>query len=215
LDLTIPADIFDVDMFDTTAETVDLLHAGGRKAICYVDAGTSEDWRPDAAAIPDAVKGKSNGWPGEQWLDIRRIDILGPILEARMDLCKAKGFDAIDPDNIDGYTNDTGFPLTYDDQLRFNSWIAAAAHAHGLAVGLKNDLDQISDLVASFDFAVDEQCFQYKECDAVRPFIQAGKPVFEIEYKLETERFCDRANALNFNSLKKNLSLDAVRAACR
>jgi hypothetical protein len=215
LDLTVNADIFDLDMFDNTPDTVAALHAAGRKAICYMDAGTFEDWRPDAAAFPDALKGNANGWPGERWLDIRRIDLLGPILEARMDLCRAKGFDAIDPDNVDGYANKTGFPLTYDDQLRFNTYLATAAHARGLAVGLKNDLDQVPDLVNAFDFAVNEQCFQYRECSSLLPFLQAGKPVFEIEYKLAPERFCANANTLNLNSLKKETKLNAARIACR
>jgi hypothetical protein len=48
------------------------------------------------------------GWPGEKWLDIRQIDQLAPIMRARLDACRAKGFDGIEPDNIDEYTNDTG-----------------------------------------------------------------------------------------------------------
>jgi len=54
--------------------------------------------RPDAGAFPDAVKGDSNGWSGERWLDIRRLDVLGPIMQRRLDLCKQKGFDAVEPD---------------------------------------------------------------------------------------------------------------------
>jgi hypothetical protein len=51
------------------------------------------------------------GWPGERWLDIRRIDLLAPLIGQRLELCRIKGFDAVEPDNIDGYTNDTGFSL--------------------------------------------------------------------------------------------------------
>ncbi len=132
-----------------------------------------------------------------------------------MDLCKQKGFDGIEPDNVDGYTNQTGFPLSYQDQIAFNTWIAAQAHARGLSVGLKNDTDQTADLVGRFDWALDEQCFEYGECSALQPFISAGKAVFEVEYNLSTSQFCPQANALGFNSLKKNLNLDAVREACR
>jgi hypothetical protein len=132
-----------------------------------------------------------------------------------MDMCKSKGFDGIDPDNVDGYTNDTGFPLTYQQQLTFNIFLANAAHSRGLAIGLKNDLNQINDLVRYFDWQLNEQCFQYNECDLLLPFINAGKPVFNIEYNLATSQFCAQANAMNFNSLKKNLALDAYRAACR
>jgi len=219
--LTTPVDqsvnvaMYDIDLFDNAASVVASLHAQGRKVICYVDVGTYEDWRPDAASFPSPVLGASNGWPGEKWLDIRQISLLSPILGARMDLCKQKGFDGIEPDNVDGYTNQTGFPLSYQDQIAFNTWIAAQAHARGLSVGLKNDTDQTADLVGRFDWALDEQCFEYGECSALQPFISAGKAVFEVEYNLSTSQFCPQANALGFNSLKKNLNLDAVREACR
>ena len=56
---------------------------------------------------------------------------------ARLDLCKAKGFDAVEPDNMEIYTNDTGFPLTYEDQLKFALWLADEAHKRGLAIGVE------------------------------------------------------------------------------
>ena len=160
------------------------LHARGRKVACYFSAGSFENWRPDAAQFPDEVKGRSNGWPGERWLDVRRLDVLGPIIDARLDLCRAKGFDSVDPDNVDAWSNNSGFPITGADQLAFNRYIANAAHARGLSVALKNDLDQIPELLPYFDWAVNEQCAQYAECDLLVPFVQAGKPVMEIEYTL-------------------------------
>jgi len=214
VDRTVPASVYDLDAFDTGAATLSSLHAAGRHVVCYVDAGTWEKWRPDAARYAKTVRGKSNGWPGEKWLDIRRLDVLGPIVGARVDLCAAKGFDAVEFDNVDGYANKTGFKLTAADQLAFDTWLAHAAHARGLGVGLKNDLDQIPDLASSFDFAIDEECAQYKECDALTPFVSAGKPVFEIEYKLARSAFCPRAAALGFAAMRKHLSLDAWREAC-
>ena len=53
-------------------------------------------------------------------MDVRRIDVLGPIMESRLDMCEEKGFDGVEPDNVDGYLNDTGFPLTKEDQLSYN-----------------------------------------------------------------------------------------------
>ena len=93
--------------------------------------------------------------------------------------------------------------------------LAEAAHSLGLAIGLKNDLDQIKDLVSYFDFAVNEECFQYGECDTLKPFVAARKAVFGIEYNLANSSFCPQANAMNFDFLKKNLSLDAWRESCR
>jgi hypothetical protein len=201
-------------LFDNDAKVVTALHAAGRKAICYVDFGTWEDWRSDAALFPASVKGSSNGWPGEKWLDVRQLSVLQPIMGTRLDLCKAKGFDAVEPDNIDGYENKTGFPLSYQDQITYNSWIASAAHARGLSVGLKNDVDQATDLVAKFDWALDEECSKYGECQALEPFVTAGKAVFEVEYSGDTTKFCPVTDALGFNSMKKNLNLDAWRQPC-
>jgi hypothetical protein len=215
IDTTVNAAMFDVDLFDAQVSTVSALHAAGRKVICYTSAGSFEDWRPDAAQFPAAVKGNAlDGWPGEVWLDIRRIDLLGPILGARMDLCRSKGFDGIELDNVDGYTNNTGFPLTAADQLNFNRYLADAAHARGLSVGLKNDVDQVKDLVATFDWALNEECFQFNECPLLTPFIQAGKAVFNVEYTLPATTVCPEAKAMDFSTLIKNLNLDAQRQAC-
>ena len=120
----------------------------------------------------------------------------------------------MEPDNVDGYLNDTGFPLTYEDQLRYNIWLAERAHERGLSIGLKNDMDQIPDLLPYFDWALNEQCFEYNECETLTPFINAGKPVFNTEYELETQEFCARAMALEFRSIKKNWDLDAWREPC-
>lgn len=212
---TVNASFYDVDGFDTPATIVASLHAKGRKVACYFSAGSYENWRPDADRFPNAVKGASNGWPGERWVDVRQIDVLGPIIESRLDLCRAKGFDAADADNVDGYANATGFPLTAADQLAFNVFVANAAHERGLSVALKNDLGQIPDLVPYFDWAVNEQCAQYHECELLTPFSSAGKAVMEIEYALPKTRFCPQANAANFNALKKRLALGAWRSACR
>lgn len=214
LDLTVDADVYDIDLFDTSASTVQKLHSQGRKAVCYIDAGTWEDWRPDAALFSDTLLGKSNGWPGERWLDIRQLEALSPRLEARLNLCKAKGFDGVEFDNVDGYTNDTGFPLTYDDQLRFNTYLANAAHERHLAVGLKNDPNQVSDLLPYFDWAIVEECFQFQECSSYVPFIRAGKPVLAIEYELHPNEFCPQARAMRFSALMKHRELDAFRISC-
>jgi hypothetical protein len=216
VDPSLKVEMYDVDMFDNNASFVGSLHAQGRKVVCYFSAGSWEDWRPDAKQFPTSLIGKEYvGWPGEKWLDIRRIDILGPIMQARMNLCKQKGFAGVDPDNVQGYSSDTGFPLTYQDQITYNIFLANEAHARGLSIGLKNDLGQINDLLPYFDWALSEECFYYQECNALLPFTQAGKAVFEVEYKLEPSQFCPEANAMNFNALLKNLDLNAQRVPCR
>jgi len=216
LDTTIEADIYVVDGFEITPEEIESLHQYGRKVICYLNAGAWEDWRPDAPDYPTKVLGEAmEGWPGERWLDIRQLNLLMPLIETRMDICQSKGCDGIDPDNIHGYTQFTGFELSYNDQIRFNQFLAEAAHQRGMSIGLKNDLEQIDDLVEDFDWALNEQCFEYDECDYLASFIKANKPVFNIEYNLEAEGFCSRAEEAGFYSQIKNLELDAWRITCR
>lgn len=217
IDTSFAARAYDIDLFDTPQSTIDALHAAGKKVICYFSAGSHENWRSDQAQFPGAALGNPlDGWPGERWLDTRS-QAVREIMKKRMDLAVQKRCDAVDPDNVDGYTNTPGFALTSATQLDYNEFLAAAAHSRGLAVGLKNDLDQIPPLVASFDFAVNEQCFQYSECDTLTPFITANKPVFGIEYggPARATAVCSLANARNFDTLVKNLALDPARIACR
>jgi hypothetical protein len=216
IDTSVDVDMYDVDAFDVSARLVERLHRDGRAVVCYVSAGSWEEWRPDARRFPDEVLGRPlDGWPGERWLDIRRIRLLGPIMASRMDRCVRKGFDGIEFDNVDGYENRTGFPLTSMNQLRYNIWLANQAHRRGLSVALKNDLGQTRRLLPYFDYALNEECFTYDECERLSAFVNAGKAVFGVEYGLDPQDFCPEANSLNFNFLKKKLSLDATRVACR
>lgn len=214
LDTSVDVPVYDIDGFDHSRATVAKLHREGRRVICYLSTGAWEDFRPDAGDFPGAVIGRGNGWEGERWLDIRRTDVLEPLMAERLDMCRDKGFDAVEPDNMDGYRNRTGFPLTAADQLRYNRLVARLAHERGLAVGLKNDLDQIPQLVDAFDFAVNEQCAQYGECARLSPFVEADKAVFHVEYELPTARFCADSRRLGLSSLLKKYALDAWRRPC-
>jgi hypothetical protein len=216
IDTTLDVQMYDIDLFDAPQEVIDQLNGDGRVVICYFSAGTYEDWRPDKDSFPAEVLGNPlPDWPGERWLDIRQIDLLGPILSARLDLAVQKNCAGVEPDNVDGYANDTGFPLSEADQLVYNTWLAGQAHSRGLSVGLKNDLGQIGDLLPYFDWALNEECFTYSECELLSPFVAAGKAVFGVEYELDPADFCPQANALDFDFLKKNWELDAWRLACR
>ena len=176
IDTRNPAKAYDIDGFNITAFDLAALKGEGHQVICYFSAGSIESYVSDAGSFPERVRGKVlTGWPNERWLDIRRLDVLEPIMSTRATLAKEKGCDAIDWDNVDGYTNDSGFPLTGADQIRYNLMLSRITHARDMAVGLKNDLDQVSILVSEFDFAVNEQCVQHNECKALLPFIMAGK----------------------------------------
>ncbi len=215
IDTSFVTQMYDIDLFEVAPGVIDQLHADGRVVICYFSAGSWEDWRPDAATFPAAVRGEPlEDFPDETWLDIRQLDGLGPIMRARLDLAVEKGCDGVEPDNVDGYVNETGFGLTAQDQLNYNLWLSVEAHARGLSVGLKNDLDQVADLVPFFDWALNEQCFQFNECASLLPFVEAGKAVFGVEYEGNPETFCPEANVLGYSWLQKRLELDAWRFDC-
>lgn len=183
LNTSYSVDVYDIDLFDTPREKIAEIQATGKKVICYFSAGSWENWRPDKDDFPASVIGKKmDGWPGEKWLDIRSAKVR-QIMMKRLDLAQQKNCDAIEPDNIASYNDNTGFPLTANDQLDYNRFLAQEAHKRGLGAALKNDLNQVQELVDVFDFSINEQCFQYDECDLLKPFINAGKAVFNAEYK--------------------------------
>lgn len=209
IDKSVQAPAYDVDGFDTPSSTVASLHSAGRKVVCYISAGSWENWRSDASKFPSSVKGKSNGWSGERWLDIRNWTVLGPIMASRADMCKAKKFDAIEWDNVDGYSNSTGFSLSGSDQIAYNTRLANLAHARGLTVPLKNDVEQVQQLVGAFDWTLNEECHRYSECDTLTPFVSAHKAVWNAEYRST----CPSARA-GFSTILKRTSLDARVTFC-
>lgn len=215
IDTSVDVEMYDIDLFDTPTAIIDELKARNVAVICYFSAGSFENWRVDAAQFPTSVLGRDNGWVGEQWLDIRALDVLAPIMLARLDLAVSKGCDGVEPDNVDGYINQSGFALNAQDQLDFNIWLAEAAHARGLSIGLKNDLDQVVELEPWFDWALNEQCVQYNECELLTPFVEAGKAVFGVEYQGDAGEICSMTNTLNFDWLIKSLALGVTRQSCR
>ena len=215
IDTTIDVDMYDVDAFEVSASVVEELHGDGRIVVCYLSAGSREKWRPDADRFPEKVVGRPlDGWPGERWLDVRKWGAIGPVMLDRLDRCVDKGFDAVEFDNVDGWSNRTGFPISRDDQLRFDARLANAAHERGLSALLKNDVEQAAALEPYFDAALNEECFSYNECDRLSVFIDEGKPVFAVEYELSKAQFCPEAASLGFNAMRKKWALGVWRDPC-
>lgn len=191
LDLSVKADIYDVDGVDSPQGALDQARAEGAHLVCYLNGGAWEGWRDDADHFPTATIGKDlDGWPDEKWLDIRQLDILLPLMAQRMDACQQRGFEAVDVDNVDGYDNDTGFPLTDVAQLTYISALADLAHERNLAFGLKNSVGLVDALAEDIDFAVNEQCHEFNECSAYLRLLATGKPVVVIEYSGDREELC-------------------------
>lgn len=196
---------------------VSRIHASGGHAICYLETGAWENYRPDASQYPASVLGNSMGaYPDERYVDIRQWSVLEPILEARFRQCKAEGFDGVETDIDDSYTDDTGFPLTLLDEVRFDTEVANNIHAVGLAWFLKNGINGdafIKDVEPLADGTVNEQCWQYQECSQLEPFVKAGKPVLNVEYEdLPQASTCQQALGFPMATMHTDVNLDGTIA---
>ena len=209
--------VYDIDGLDNPATTVAALHARGFHVICYIEVGAAENYRPDYSQFPASALGNVvQGYSSERYLDIRSSAVVS-VIENRIAMCAQKGFDAIEPDIDDSYTDDTGFGLTMADDVAFNRTLANYAHGLGLSYGLKNgdDPSYAAQMLPIVDFVLDEQCFQYSTCGAFFPsFRNAGKAVFEVEYNIGTQSFCPQAVSDGFNAVRQNVNLNGGRQPC-
>ena len=216
-----PAEVVDIDAFSATAQLVANLQAQGKKVIAYVSVGSVEQFRPDAGDFPQSVIGNVyEGFPDENWIDIRQIDLIAPIMRARFDMIEAKGFDAIEPDNINGYQNNTGFNLTEEDAKAYSRFLIEEAHSRGLSLGQKNAEELIPDMVDEFDWILTEDAYVENFYPQLSPYITANKAVFFVEY---TDRItegafqaevCLEANARNYSAVLKDRDLTDTTIYC-
>lgn len=217
-DLSRDVDVLALDFEDTTAGEIAGLKARGVRTICYVSIGSWEEWRDDADAFPPEVLGKPlPEWPGERYIDMRNLDVLVPIMAARFAKCAEKGFDAIEPDNMGAYDNDTGFGMDGEVLIAYMRGLIAEAHDLGLAMGQKNAIEMVPALAGVMDFMISEQCFQYRECEALGHYIALGKAVFNAEYiesGTDFDAACARSRALGIATILKTRDLNKNGQAC-
>lgn len=188
-------DIIDIDAFSASKELIDAFHARGIKVIAYISVGTIENYRPDAALLPTDIIGEIYpSWPDERFLNIREIDKMRAFISSRFDMIKQKGFDGIEPDNMDGYGEENGFQLTLDDTKLFCDWIIEEAHSRGLSIGQKNTEELVPVMYKKFDWVLTEDVFDANTQNDYSQYISLGKPVFSAEYT-------DAMGISDFNSL--------------
>jgi hypothetical protein len=68
--------------------------------------------------------------------------------------------------------------------------------------------------VSAFDWALNEQCYEYSECDAYTQtgsFLPAGKAVFDVEYNTSPD--CSQANGAHMNAQLTDLDLVGATAS--
>lgn len=215
-------DIIDIDAFSASKELVDAFHAKGIKVIAYVSVGTWENFRSDGALLPAEVIGNIYGdWPDERFLNLREIEKLKPFIQARFDMIKAKGFDGIEPDNLDGMYEDNGFNITLEETQAFCEWIIAEAHSRGLCIAQKNTEELVPLLYKQFDFALTEDVFNSNTPEAYSMYISAGKAVFSAEYTDATSpaEFCSyvvpKATTLGYYPFLKHRDLNRWTYECK
>ncbi len=227
-------DIVDVDAFTTSKETVEALHKKGKKVIAYLSVGSWEVYRPDKDDFPEEILGKIYpGWEDERLLNIKRLDLLAPIMIKRFDMIKKKGFDGIEPDNMDVYTwdsetNYTGFALTLEDGKRYVDWLIQEAHKRGLSIGQKNSQELSEAYASKFDWALSENAFILGDEEGMKAYSKVGKAVFATEYidneedtgkvPYTKERFieqvCQKASVLHYTAILKRRNLDDFIVTC-
>jgi len=204
-------DVVVIDMFDTSESKIQNLKDSGRTVICYISAGSWENWRPDKNKFPKEVKGKNlDGWKGEKWLDVRD-ETVRSIMKERFAKAKDKGCKAIEPDNVDGWDNDTGFPLTKNDTKDYQLFLSTTAHDMGLLIGLKNTAALASEMQPNFDFAIVEECKKYRECGSYADFVKNDKPVFAIEYRKKKKKLCKKFKKMQYSLIFGNYSLKKLQ----
>lgn len=236
--------VISLDLLDVKAEAITRLRKAGRYVICYYSAGTSESYRTDANSrkllapalnLGEVGRGDGEVWEGEKWLDIRgfaqagsaRIRTIKAVMTARLKLAQAKGCQAVEPDNVDAWSNDVGQnapagtpkkAVSAADQLAYNRWTAAEAHNYSLAALLKNDLDQVEALVNVYDGALNEECLSFDECEMLRPFRDAGKAIYVVQYdpiRFVTAVYEKTASRLHLNVILTDQDVNRAKPLAR
>lgn len=220
-------DVWDIDLFDTSVSTISTLQAKGSKVICYFSGGSYENWRSDASNFQPADLGLDmSGWPGEKWINVASDNVRAIMLK-RLDLAVSKGCDGVDPDNMDAYNNKNGLGLTQQDAIDYVTFLSQAAHSRNLAISLKNAGEIVPSVVDLVQYSVNEACAQYSECKIWQAFINAGKPVFHVEYPKGSStnnmknvignlftKSCSASGLSGFSTIIKNQNLNSFIQLC-
>ena len=128
---------------------------------------------------------------GEWLLDTRTAATrraLARIVGRWVDRCASDGFQAVEYDNLDSWSRSHHL-VSRADNTRYAALLVARAHAAGLAAGQKN-WAAWDGTAAGFDFAVAEQCGQYRECASY--VHHYGHEVLAVEYRARAFRWTCR-----------------------
>jgi hypothetical protein len=229
--------VYDIGGITNPDSTVTALHKLRDRAICYIEVGaagnyySAGDERIKVTYYRQLEQAHDLGarMPGysERYLNVRAASTVRIIEAMIRQQCAAKGFDAVEPDIDDSYTDTTGFPITEADNIRFDLALGAYAHSLGLAWGQKNgdnDPEFSRALEPHTDFLLDEECNYYQTCGIVAPpYIKAGKLALDAEYTddwgpsaaADLKRFCQADAASHLDGTLFTADLAGQRNPCR
>jgi hypothetical protein len=91
--------------------------------------------------------------------------------------------------NLDVFANEhglgpskSGAAFNKTDSIRYLQKLSAEARKWGMSTGLKNAQKIIPDVLNEIEFAVNEECSVFEDCEDYKPLVDANKPIFHIEY---------------------------------
>jgi len=219
--------IYDLDGIINPASTVAELHMLGKHVVCYIEVGAAGNYYSAAEEgvsttyfdqLNDAGEfgKKVPGYP-EWYLNIQSPTTVSIIESMISRQCAAKGFDAVETDIDEEYTDDSGFPLTKAIEEQYMTTLANYMHSLGLGWWIKNPDDTgdsyATDMYPLADAVLTEQCNQYHSCGLLSAYV-GHKAVFNAEYSLKRSKFCPNDDSLGFNGAKFNVALTGIRKPC-
>jgi hypothetical protein len=214
LDAQVDAQLFVIDLFDSTAVQVAQLHAAGRVVIAYVSVGSLESYRDDATNFPSSAVGVTLAdYPEERWLDIRNAEVR-TLMQRRLDRAVDKGFDGVFASTLGVYLQRSGFDLTQANQVDYDAFLAGAAHTRHLSIGLSEDFALDRSLIDAFDWALAIGCIADNDCNALAGWLARGRPVFDLETQGDHDAVCMQAASYGIPVTFKRAKYDAYRSPC-
>lgn len=219
--------LYDIDAIINPPSTISALHAMGKHVVCYIEVGAAGNYYSASEegvattyyqqfeAAGELGK-KVAGYP-EYYLNIDSPTTVSIVESMISRQCATKGFDAVETDIDDEYSDNSGFPITKADEESYMTTLADYMHGLGLAWFIKNPDDTgdsyATDMEPLADAVLTEQCNQYHTCGLLSAYV-GHKAVFNAEYSLKTSRFCPSDLALGFNGAKFNKALTGIRKPC-
>lgn len=194
------------------ATAIAMLHARTPRPIvvCHVGTGSIRLDDPDAMKFPGYAANPPNrdtppaagsviGWsPGsdanERFLDLRTAQraIVKPLIEKRIALAKQIECDAVAADRNESiaFQANTGFTaITLDEYTSWSADVTGLAHARELSIGMRNRGTNVptDDVAKLYDWMILDRCAEFELSPFARPFLNASKAVFALEYDLREE----------------------------